>query len=722
MTVDRIVAWLRLRDVARFRRDAWRAAQSIRGIGRAADDTGGPLNQLGGALGQLASNIPEYTGRTRIFGFAIGTVTLAFALMLPVIVAVGGALTAVTGSLAAAAIGAGLLGTAFLGAAIPLGAFGIVAMQAFQGFSKVNTAFQNWQKQVHAFGKNSTQAETALKRLNGTAAIFGGPIMIRAAKTWDDLQTSFRKANTPALREMGHMLIGILHTVKNILPLFATMTLIASRALAQAIKPLRAALESPGFRDAMMTLSNGFAQLAGPLMQSVVNFFMGFFSIASRLQGFLPSIADSIVRVSEAFRSWAASGDLNTLVGHFFSWWSLLKATGRLLFVILNTGASDGRSLVESLTAIVNKWSDWLSTAKGQDSLKKFFDDSISSAKVFIAVVAGVIKGLFWFGRVTMGPLAKGFGIIKDAWLMFMDAIKPAKPWFDTVLKPFMEGLAGGLLGAVVGAFKFLIGVIKITAIVLGFLGKKLSFLAPVFKIIGWLVGFFLGGEILRLMSWLSKVTVILRPLGLIFRALEVPIILTGKAIGFLFGWIGKLIGLSARFVGRFANPFKGAINSVLDFLTGSGSKFLDAGARIWGFLREGILRAIGQSIGLGKEAANAIIDFLNFLLPNRIPIPFAPDIKLPANPIPHLAQGGVVAGQGSWITGEAGPELNTLIGGKVIVKPLTPGIAAVSPTATLAAHEPRILVSKVYLRGKQIAEAVADEAADDLARRGKHG
>jgi hypothetical protein len=83
------------------------------------------------------------------------------------------------------------------------------------------------------------------------------------------------------------------------------------------------------------------------------------------------------------------------------------------------------------------------------------------------------------------------------------------------------------------------------------------------------------------------------------------------------------------------------------------------------------------------------------------------------------LAGGGVVSGSGSWITGEAGPEINTLRDGKVSVVPLTPAVKAQGTSATLSPREgKRTIVTKVYLKGRQIAEAVADEVDDENARR----
>jgi hypothetical protein len=230
----------------------------------------------------------------------------------------------------------------------------------------------------------------------------------------------------------------------------------------------------------------------------------------------------------------------------------------------------------------------------------------------------------------------------------------------------------------------------------------------------------------LKVLSALAKMTVVLRPLALLFRLLAVPIEFAGAVIGKLFSWLGRLLGVLGK-VGGILPWVRGAFASVLDFLAGAGSRFFDMGVRLWTLFKKGILQAIGSGLGFAGDIAKGIWNFIartfNKFLPDKIhgPGPL-PDLNLPSNPLPQLAGGGVVSGSGSWITGEAGPEINTLVGGRVVVQPLTPGIAAQSTNATLSPNEPRILVSKIYLRGRQIAEAVADEAADDRARKGKHG
>lgn len=722
--MNRIVAWLRLRDRARFSKDARAAARDIREIGRAADDTGGPqgaLQRLGGALTQFGEASSALTPRTRIFGFAIGTVATAAIGAIPLIVGLGGAITALVGSFAFATIGAGLLAGALTGVlGAGLGAVGLVLFNFGKNFQDVNERFQTWQNAVASFGRDSTQAETAFKRLNGVIANSGGPMVYRAVRAWKELRDTFTDAVAPAMEKVMGFAERLISTINGMLPVFTRFTNQAVGALIPVFDKWLNLLASPEIRTGLGAIGDAFARIAGPIGMGIQNIFLGLFRLVVRMLPFLEPIAYGFAIITENFAKWADQADLSPFLASLQSWWGLLKAVGGLLVTILTGGAEQGDSLVDSLTNIVNKWNAFLSSAGGRDELRSFFTDAINMTKSFIGVVAGVIGFMFKFGRALLPVYTTVFNVIKDAVGQFFDAFAPAKPLWDNVLKPFLTGLITGIVGSLVGAFKVITGVIRIFATVLGWIGRLVGpMLRPAFEILGKVIGFLAGGPILKLLQGIGKLSILLRPLGFIFRALGAPIRWVGSMFGFVFSKIGALAGAIANLAGRVLPFFRNAWNRVLGWLTGAGlgGKLFDAGVRIWTKIRDGVLQAIGTGIGwagdIGKAVYNWVAGHINHALPNKLgPIP------LPDNPIPMLAGGGIVSGQGSWITGEQGPELNTLRGGRVTVEPL-PAVQAQSTAATL---EPgggrRVLVSKVYLRGRQIAEAVADEAEDDEARR----
>jgi hypothetical protein len=721
--VNRITAWLRLRDRARFSKDANKAARDIREIGRAADETGGPqgpLQKLGAALAQFGEASSSLTPRTRIFGFAIGTVATAAIGAIPLIVGLAGAATAVVASFASAAIGAGLLAgalTAVLGAG--LGSVGLVAFNFAQNFQDVNERFTTYRNAVASFGRDSQQAETAFKRLNGVIKESGGPLVYQAVRAWYELRNEFTQGVAPAMQKVWGFAIRLIDAIRPMIPLFARLTGQAVDALIPVLEKWVALLGSPEIRRGLQAIFDGFSRIAGPIGMGVQNIFLGLFRLTVRMLPFLGRIADGFEIISAAFLRWASDADLSPFLASLQSWWDLLKAIGGLMVTVFTGGAAQGDSLVQSLTGVINKWNDFLSTTEGRGEMRQFFTDAVSMTKAFANVLGGFFGFLFNFGRTLMPLYTQVFGVISDAVGQFFAALAPAKPFWDNVLGPLLKGLAIGVGGTLVGAFKVITGVIRIFATALGWLGKHAEDDKGTFETLGKIIGFFLGGPILKALGSIGKLNIVLRPLGFLFRALYAPIQLVGSALGWVLTRIGSLSGAILGFAGRILPFLRTAWNRVLGWLTGAGigGRLFDAGIKLWNKLRQGFLQAIGSGLGFAGDIGKAIWNFIAGNFNRALPDHIGP-INLPDNPLPMLAAGGVVSGQGSWITGEQGPELNTLRGGRVTVEPL-PAVQAQSTSATL---EPgggrRVLVSKVYLRGRQIAEAVADEAEDDEARR----
>jgi len=103
-----------------------------------------------------------------------------------------------------------------------------------------------------------------------------------------------------------------------------------------------------------------------------------------------------------------------------------------------------------------------------------------------------------------------------------------------------------------------------------------------------------------------------------------------------------------------FINALKDAIGDIGDFLGDLRDRIIRGETRIVHAFEDlgskaakGFVDGISAAFKESKSIANVFIDFLNDLLPDKIPIPGAPDIKLPRNPLPHLATGGPVPGSG---------------------------------------------------------------------------
>ena len=134
---------------------------------------------------------------------------------------------------------------------------------------------------------------------------------------------------------------------------------------------------------------------------------------------------------------------------------------------------------------------------------------------------------------------------------------------------------------------------------------------------------------------------------------------------------IGPIVKLVLQnIVDRFnavKKVFRGFIIFLTGVFTGDFGKAWDGIKLIFGGAFDFIKAQFDLLIGIGKVIVNAIrgvlntgLQAINDFIPNKISIPFAPDIDLPDNPfpmIPHLAKGGIVTKPMLSLVGEAGPE-----------------------------------------------------------------
>lgn len=250
--------------------------------------------------------------------------------------------------------------------------------------------------------------------------------------------------------------------------------------------------------------------------------------------------------------------------------------------------------------------------------------------------------GLDKIAKTLSGPFKQGLAIAgqvihavvdyaKQLWV----ALKPAQPFLQNILIPLLIGLAKGILGSVVVAFKALLVAVKILAPILGWLGEKAKPLRGVIEGIGEVIGFLVGGPVLHLLTEIPKI-------GFVFELLYRPIKLVGDAFGFVLKSAGRLVG-------GLLGPVRAAFATVLKWIDGQVGKFGKLGGRLWGALRQGFRNALGSGLGIASDIVNAVADLLNDLIPNKIGMPGPiPDIDLPDNPIPHIGGGGSTDYSGS--------------------------------------------------------------------------
>ncbi|SFI36216.1 MULTISPECIES: replication protein [unclassified Bacillus (in: firmicutes)] len=144
----------------------------------------------------------------------------------------------------------------------------------------------------------------------------------------------------------------------------------------------------------------------------------------------------------------------------------------------------------------------------------------------------------------------------------------------------------------------------------------------------------------------------------------------------FVFGAIGSVVSDIFRGIGSVWNSvLKPILNGIIDFISGV---FSGNWSKAWNgivSIFEGVFNGLKAA---AKAPINAVISMINGMIKgiNNISVPdWIPGIggKSASIPtVPMLATGGSVSGDGSFIVGEAGPELFTKSGSSVKVTPLS--------------------------------------------------
>lgn len=333
--------------------------------------------------------------------------------------------------------------------------------------------------------------------------------------------------------------------------------------------------------------------------------------------------------------------------------------------------------------------------------------------------------------------LHKGIGLIGPAfkgaskWAgQFIAALKPAAPFFSNVLLPFIKGLTMGLVGGLAFAFKMIIPIVKIVATALGFVGKVMAPLKPLFVGLGAVVGFVFGGEILDAMALLGKFGFVFRILSGVIRTVNGAFRIGAGVVGRLIGVFGRAFTWFQRFIGTFSSAparfIRAATNIVGGIMHGMSSLPGRVGAMWWKAVSKiaGTYASVYKKLGsfawkIGKGIVHGIVSAIKAApgaivgaISSIIPGPLKSVLRKAGGAVGALgdlvghAAGGYVRSP-LQVVGEQGPELTAMPrGSRVFTASETRGMmrsarSSVSGGGALLAH------LHVHLSGKQIHHEV---------------
>jgi hypothetical protein len=664
--VDRIEAWLRMRDTARFRADAERAARGIRKIGESAQDADRKLKKLQlTSAGQasifhvLERNISKFSGRLKIAG-ALLTIF-------------GPDLISLAASATSAAMGFGLLGATAGGAAtVGLGGFGLVLANTLSGMDKIKTAQDAYNLALQQHGRWSDEALNAQEKLNAVIGLNGGQAVLGLLNSWNRLKKSFASSTSGGRIDALGILTDSMKMANRIMPTFAKETNKNIGAIRWAMRGVFDSFASGEGLAGIRTLSQTFRGMFGPLVQGGANVLIGLFAYFRQAGPWVVSIADAFGRWAQSFRESSRDGDLvnsrvSMLVGHLIVWKNFAGSIWRLMKQIWSDANQNGGNLVEKLTGVVDSFTAWIAAGEGTDFFERW-------------------------GQLT-SQIGGALVILLNTFAQFVDAAFPG-----------MQSGAGGL------------------QVVMGMLLFKVELLSKVLQFLGPLVGpLVVGFYALRVATllWAAATTI----LGIAMRLTPLGWIVTGIAL------VIAAIVLISHHMGGFGKMWAtiwGGIKSVFGAVWGFIKKHWEIIPTIllgpFGYVGAMMVKHFDAI----KETFRAMINWViskwnNFSIgmgPKRVwGHTVFPGFRLDTPDIPLLATGGDIMPGGVAIVGDQGPELARNEGGKTRITPLAKAGGG-SPMLNGVIHIR--LDNVMVVAGREVARSTADTTADWNARKGR--
>lgn len=240
-----------------------------------------------------------------------------------------------------------------------------------------------------------------------------------------------------------------------------------------------------------------------------------------------------------------------------------------------------------------------------------------------VNTIAGTVKTV---GKAVLPFIGNLIG-------QLIDAIKPAMPFLQNILLPLLKGIGEGILGGIVGAIKIAVPIIKVLATVIGFVGKIAAPFKGIIEGIGVVIGVVFGPVILKAIEWLGKLGGVFRVVGVVARALRVPVQIVGAAIRGMIRVVAGLVSGFVRaitFVGRFAATLKGGARTVIvgatnlvggvihvvESLPGKvGSLVGKAVSTIAGVLKKGAGSVAGAAAMMWEGLKSGLVSALNWVI-----------------------------------------------------------------------------------------------------------
>lgn len=441
----------------------------LRGLGSTVDDIDTKVDRHNATLIGWFRSISNIRIHMGIMSLTIVQFFRAVTLLGPILEGVGGALSAMVGSL-----GAGVMGAAAIGGAA-ITAFGITVIgltQAVQPamaeLDNLQSAFEDVREAEQEYGRGSKEAAEAQRELNRMLKN-SDPQVARFASSLNAMGRQWERLTGPTRRDFFGMMADGARGLQTMLPMLASHLNRTMQVAREGAQEWIATFTGPQATNAIDNMLGNFTDALPSFMRGLEHLGMALLNTFSEVSNHAESLGRGFADWGLSIRRATEAADFGQRVDGWISsmreWGHLLQSTGRLLATFFGAGREEGENLTRTLTGTFNRWSDWMQTMEGKNSLADFFARSSTMAQQFFSTLAPVVEILFTIAQITAPITQAILGIVRAIAnvVTAITSIDGARQ----ILSAFATAVAGAF---VVGRIFAFVGAIRTAMVTLGLL------------------------------------------------------------------------------------------------------------------------------------------------------------------------------------------------------------------------------------------------------------
>lgn len=525
-----------------------------------------------------------------------------------VVKAIGSALVGLVGGAVIPATGAVLaLGVELAGAGAALGVFGAAVAPQVAVLKSANTAQDAYNKAVTDYGKNSTQAATALKKYHGELAAMN-PAQKAAFTSFSNLKTAFSSWSDSLSGSTLPVFTHGMNGLKNVLPLLTPLV----KAVSKELLGLSTRFEAFSKTDKFKGLVSQFSSFAAGALHNVIT---------------------GIEKLAKLVAGWVGGAGFQNFI---------------------KTGAKEGPGLAKALQNIAQSVGRFLVAAGPLAGLQLRIFEALASAlnaipmdvlKVLVPMLLGIaaamkmiaLAEMIWNGvlAVTDALLAMNpFVLIALAIIALIAVIvliATKTKWFQTIWRVAWGGIKtafSATLNFIKGLWNKTWNAMKATwAAIMSFFrsgwGRYIAMLTPIgyilFIIANWKkVKAAVSSTINGIIGWVKKLigwikNIVGKTIQLHQKGAEGIINLVKSIINWIRKFVGKTVSVGIRGASAAISAVQGVINRIRNLVGKTvhiGVSLIKSGAsKLWhaiGFAHGGVVGA--QAAGGGPRSNQVMV------------------------------------------------------------------------------------------------------------------